>query len=375
MKQLGRNELCGCGSGRKYKKCCYNKEFTWEVDKKGNLYRQVRFSKENSKMLKMLLDSQGKEFKKIFGREISGEDKIFFNTSPFECYEVIITAMKKAKINPEFIYAFIKTGRLVSKENASKLPDIDLNEWKAAIDDYHSRVKKGENPLEDKPPKEISVLLVEFSKCACLIAYVLADDDFLISDDEDKNLLPLFAHIVFCLKKVEKNLKSISKLLESPDTSGDALNLTRSIYEIYLFVQYFIKYPQYVGSIVAKNKMANESDYIEDKQIHQEIYSFLSSYSHPDPRTSASYVGYADYVKDKQIAMATSLEASITSLIYASFILYEILKTGKVGKRSKLDINLFLERIKKKLLDFYDKQPIGKEQTELIKSRINRLVF
>ena len=58
MKQLGKNKLCGCGSGRKYKNCCYNKDFVYIVDENGEIYRQLKLSKETSKVLKAYLDNQ-----------------------------------------------------------------------------------------------------------------------------------------------------------------------------------------------------------------------------------------------------------------------------------------------------------------------------
>lgn len=392
MKELGKNKLCGCGSGREYKNCCYNKDFVYMVDENGEIYRQIKLSKETSKLLKTHLDNQKKEFRDIFDRDMSGEDPIFFQDkylkSSIEVREEIIMVMKRANIKPEFIYAFIKTDRLVGEDNIDKLPDKDLNEWKAAIDEYHNRVKKGENPLDDKPPKEIADLLDEFPKCIYIIAHVLANDKFLILNNEDKDIFPLLSCIIFSLKKVEKNLKSISQLLEYPDTTGDALNISRSIYEIYLSIQYTIKYPEKVDSVfqdklnknkhmkkikrISKKQMANESNYNEDKLIHDYIYSFLSRYPHPDLRTMVNYFEF------EKVAHITSLEASTISLIYSSFILYEILKIDKIGERARTDIILFLKRIKKKLLKFYDKYPTafnGKDYTDLIKFRISKLIL
>ena len=42
MKKLGRNELCGCGSGKKYKHCCWNKPFECDVDEDGNAHKRYR---------------------------------------------------------------------------------------------------------------------------------------------------------------------------------------------------------------------------------------------------------------------------------------------------------------------------------------------
>jgi hypothetical protein len=38
MEKIGRNHQCGCGSGKKYKNCCYNKEIEWFKDDKGDIF-------------------------------------------------------------------------------------------------------------------------------------------------------------------------------------------------------------------------------------------------------------------------------------------------------------------------------------------------
>ena len=44
--------------------------------------------------------------------------------------------MKRANIDPAKIYAFEKTGRLVTEDNQGILTEADLLEWEAAIDEY-----------------------------------------------------------------------------------------------------------------------------------------------------------------------------------------------------------------------------------------------
>ena len=58
----------------------------------------------------------------------------------------IVEAMKEAGIDPAIIYAYEKTGRLVTEENRNLLSDADLDEWQAAIEEY-----------EDQPIKSRSI--------------------------------------------------------------------------------------------------------------------------------------------------------------------------------------------------------------------------
>jgi len=42
------------------------------------------------------------------------------------------------------IYAYKKTGRIVTEENKRLLSEEELDEWNDAIDEYHRRVNSGE---------------------------------------------------------------------------------------------------------------------------------------------------------------------------------------------------------------------------------------
>jgi hypothetical protein len=42
---------------------------------------------------------------------------------------------------PEIIYAFEKTGRIVTAENMPSLTDAELAEWEHAVDEYHAQLK------------------------------------------------------------------------------------------------------------------------------------------------------------------------------------------------------------------------------------------
>jgi hypothetical protein len=45
-KKLSRNAPCPCGSGRKYKHCCWGKGFEWVEDEAGAVFRSTPLSPE-----------------------------------------------------------------------------------------------------------------------------------------------------------------------------------------------------------------------------------------------------------------------------------------------------------------------------------------
>ena len=159
-RKLGRNKPCPCGSGKKYKSCCYDLNFDYLIDEKGNISRAIPFSREIKEELEKYINFQERRFKKIFGREMEPEDPLLFesvyNEEFGEFNIVLIESMKKVGVASELIYAFKKTGLLLSEGNKDKMPKNNQKEWFDAIDEYLELRAKGIDPLkEQKIPKEI----------------------------------------------------------------------------------------------------------------------------------------------------------------------------------------------------------------------------
>ncbi|HYT95012.1 MAG TPA: SEC-C metal-binding domain-containing protein [Gemmataceae bacterium] len=136
-KRISRNAPCPCGSGKKYKVCCYGKGFEWQQDEQGHVSRSLPLSDE----MKTVLEQQKQKFIEKFGREPGPNDPIFFDAPPVEQVEFqMVQAMKKAGLNPAFIYAFEKTGGLlVTEANQHLIPEKDLAAWDAAIREYEAK--------------------------------------------------------------------------------------------------------------------------------------------------------------------------------------------------------------------------------------------
>ena len=62
----------------------------------------------------------------------------------------MVEAMKRAGIDPAFIYAFEKTGRLVTEQNQHLLPEGALDEWQAALEEYAAK-HRGKPPPPQYP--------------------------------------------------------------------------------------------------------------------------------------------------------------------------------------------------------------------------------
>ncbi len=142
-RKVGRNEPCPCGSGKKYKQCCWDKNFEWQVDEEGEIHRSVPISTET----RQAFDEVKAKFKLVHGRDMKPNEYLFGDLGHPEYVEATtVDIMKRAGIPPALIYAHTRTGRIVTEQNKSKLPDVDIREWDEAIDEYHRRVAAGDTP-------------------------------------------------------------------------------------------------------------------------------------------------------------------------------------------------------------------------------------
>ena len=134
-KRLSRNAPCPCESGKKYKRCCFDKGFQWVEDDDGNICKSIPVDDEISE----LLGDMRQSFVTAHGRQPGVGDRVFPNMPPPEQAEhQVVEAMKKAGLDPAFIYAFEKTGRLVVESSQHLLSDRELDEWNAAMEQYYA---------------------------------------------------------------------------------------------------------------------------------------------------------------------------------------------------------------------------------------------
>ncbi len=133
QKEYPRRAPCPCGSGKTYERCCLAKGIAYVQYEDGEVAKSVPVDAE----VREVLDEQRRKFVEKFGREPGPGDKVFFDAPPLEHLEAeMVKAMEASGVNPAVIYAYEKTGLLVSEENQHLIPDADLAEWQAAIEEY-----------------------------------------------------------------------------------------------------------------------------------------------------------------------------------------------------------------------------------------------
>jgi hypothetical protein len=131
---MAKDKRCPCGSGRKHKNCC------------GREKREIPLGPEAMQAIQ----SQLQMFREKFGRDPEPEEPIFFDPDspvpkPFNVDDFtarMVKLMREAGIRPALIWAFVKTGRIVSDQNMHLLTQDDLDEWAEAIREYEENPEK-----------------------------------------------------------------------------------------------------------------------------------------------------------------------------------------------------------------------------------------
>lgn len=110
-------------------------------------------NRQTRRELGRILQKQLEHFRKKFGRDPLPNEPIFFDpeaatplTYSQDAIETIkrdiTAAMAIAGIEPAKIYAYHKTGRIVTEENAELLTAAEISEWNAAIEEYDQLSKE-----------------------------------------------------------------------------------------------------------------------------------------------------------------------------------------------------------------------------------------
>jgi hypothetical protein len=107
-----------------------------------------------------ILQELREAFEKKFGRPPGPNDPIFFDPDADEPRKLslekfdkdVLTSMQAAKVQPEIIYAYKKTGLLLIDRLMETYPLKIVGEWEAAIDEYFAM--EGQPEHSDAPPEK-----------------------------------------------------------------------------------------------------------------------------------------------------------------------------------------------------------------------------
>ena len=137
MTNIRPNDSCPCGSSKRFKNCCQKKDLQWRREDDGSFTRIVPMAPE---LAEHLIETKN-NFEAIMGRKPHKHDPILlgqFLHSMYDMERETIHLLKQSGADPAHIYAYQKTdGLLMTEHNLNLLPDNDIAEWQAAIDEYY----------------------------------------------------------------------------------------------------------------------------------------------------------------------------------------------------------------------------------------------
>lgn len=253
MTKIKVNDLCPCGSDKKFKKCCKGKDFTWKLDDTGNYYRTLPVNEKIDK----LIDELDKEIYNHFERQRLPDDPLMLHTLMYSNKDTtrkMVEVMEKVGTDPAFIYAYKKTGVLLSEEMVKRAPGSLIEEWDQAVNEYDDFGGDPEDAGEDKQFELILSRLVEDIE-SLIYLFGLAINKYFNSEHLDDSIpdgaeiLSPAAYIGLNVARSQRVLRSI-KYLINEDYDEDALKLVRSLYEGYLHIILIKHQPESIITLV-----------------------------------------------------------------------------------------------------------------------------
>lgn len=236
MTKPRRNQLCPCGSGRKYKTCCLGKPLNFEPTSTGGYSVGVPLSQ----VALEVLDRGRQEFITHFEREPCNGDPIFlakYLASPEDLEIEGAELLGKSGASPALVYAYKKTGYILTEENSKIATGAAIQEWEDAIREFE---EYGDLSSQGEGAEEFEGLLVDLSLDieSCFYALGLAADRFfncVLQEASPSNSVSLYVqrYQALCAARAHRSLRSVSALLKNR-FAEDALRLERTIYECYL---------------------------------------------------------------------------------------------------------------------------------------------
>ena len=137
---ISRNDLCPCGSGNKYKKCCLPKSI-----KEDGL---IPITSE----IQEILDKENSRFKAIMGRDIAGDNPLMpltLRISESEYKRNISEMLSEIGVDERVIYAFNKLGYCLVEGEEMYSKD-QIQEWNKAIKEYEENEANGDDIESEK---------------------------------------------------------------------------------------------------------------------------------------------------------------------------------------------------------------------------------
>ena len=229
-------DICACGSGKKYKDCCKKRKIKYFKSKeKGKFIKDIPMHPE----VKPILRKEKIKFKKLFGRMPGGNDYIVGGVLLKDYHRMNKLIKRHGEIDKAWLYASDKMGFMLTGENIDSFPERDVNQFNKYVEEYrkimNSKIKN--NLWNVLQAIEAVSFIIEslLDKTLEDMVYVLnlfvnsyskekqSQDKFIIQNIKD--------FLVFCAYKTSINLNALKQLVNE-EYYDNAMCVVRNIFEI-----------------------------------------------------------------------------------------------------------------------------------------------
>lgn len=134
------NLPCPCGSSKQYKYCCVDSGVDFELNARGEVCTQLP-------MCEQMTAAPEQQWQTCIDTDVEQriDDELTLMRSDYlnilsgcieSSYCDIMNALLEANIKPEVIYAYRKTGLLLTDSSLPMASEQSISEWNDAIDEY-----------------------------------------------------------------------------------------------------------------------------------------------------------------------------------------------------------------------------------------------
>lgn len=408
MREVSARSRCPCGTGRSYGQCCKQQVFKWVRDRHGELHQEVPLSDPARDALREYVSAVTSQFTNVFGRaprrgERLDTESFFVSDGAFS--DELARAMEEVGVDPASIYAFRKTGLWVTPANHGLASRAELVRWKEAVHEYEG----GAARRQVRSERALEQLLREYLKYPHVLGKFLAEA-VPPKSYRPRTVAFQVSYILFCATKATKTHKAISLLIGN-ELPEDLMALARSVYETYLHMIWALTRPieahvmtearigllagthEFVvspkGKIdrrtivnkkngktvkvgVTTKELAGLSGLPEDVSLHEDLYSRLSQYVHPDYRAVLHYVGEDGFsVNESHGGMLAVAMAIAVHLMVADALLQSPIRLS----RAAADLRRYVRRMKRPFLEVaaHAEVDTAGDATDVLLQRVSRV--
>ncbi|WP_251178665.1 DUF5677 domain-containing protein [Adlercreutzia agrestimuris] len=329
MEEIGKNEECPCGRGKKYKKCCKRKGIRWYRDDEGSYFSKCEASIPEE-FLESFDQSQNR-FYDLFGREPDPDDLVIYDAERHSnsYYKALIPLLRECGISESWIYAMYRTdGLMPNAMNEKYITQYDLDAFAAYIKEYeeikdeidHWGDKREEGELNVSVPALVMIgsKIIEKQIENIASSLTIGLNYFLNYQNKgrgDIEAVPctLTEYVSFVAIRTTKTLNSISKLLEISEP-GSIYALGRSLFESYVYLRAINCDTEFFSSKIFPSLSFNEYGFeIEDGIINYRKIKVDSLFGSSAPkRSNKDVLKFGDVCKK----YGTDVDEELRSLFY-----------------------------------------------------------